>query len=117
MKYSIALVLLIESINNVNGFISSRLPNTMGLQALGARGVSGGGGNKNNPLDDWLDGNKEVSGERADNRLPISFSNRDNKEKSSSGVAKRDNPYLELITQVPPAEIMFRFTTTTSSRV
>ena len=52
MKYSIALVLLIESINKVNGFISSRLPNTLGLQALGARGVSGGGENKNNPLDD-----------------------------------------------------------------
>jgi len=40
--------------------------NTLGLQALGARGVSGGGGNKNNPLDDWLDGNKEVSGETID---------------------------------------------------
>ena len=66
MKYSIALVLLMESINNVNGFISPRLPKTLGLKALGARGVSGGGGNKNNPLDDWLDGNKEVSGETID---------------------------------------------------
>jgi len=54
MKYSIALVLLIESINNINGFISPRLPKTLGLKALGARGVSGGGGNKNNPLDNWL---------------------------------------------------------------
>jgi len=67
MKYLIALVLLIESINNVNGFISSILPNILGLQTLGARGVSGGRGNKNNPLDDWLDEKKEVSGERADN--------------------------------------------------
>ena len=64
-------MLLIESINNVNGFILPRLPNILGLQALGARGVSGGGGNKNNPLDDWLDRNKEVSGERADNRSPL----------------------------------------------
>ena len=73
MKYSIALVLLIESINNVNGFISPRLPNTLGLQALGARDISGGRGNKNNPLDDWLDGKKEVSGERADNRQSIAY--------------------------------------------
>ena len=32
-------------------------------------------------------------------------------------LAKRHNPYLESITQVPPVEIIFRFTTTASPRV
>jgi len=49
--------------------------------------------------------------------LPISFFNRDNKEKSSSRLGKRDNPYIELIIQVPLAEVIFQFTTTASSRV
>ena len=75
--------------NNINRFISSRLPKTLGLKILGAIGVSWGGGNKNNPLDDWLGGKKEVSGEHADNRLPISFFNGDNEEKSSSGNQER----------------------------
>ena len=56
--------------------------------------------NKNNPLDNWLDGKKEVSREHTNNRLLISFFNGDNEEKISSGLAKRNNnnPYLELIT-------------------
>ena len=102
--------------NNVNSFISSRLSNILGLKALGAIGVSGGGGNKNSSLDDWLDEKKKVL-ECADNRLPISFFSGDNEGKSSSGLAKRDNPYVESITQILPAEIIFRFTTTASLRV
>lgn len=84
---------------------------------------------------------KGVSGqnERADNRLPLSFfgemteNNDDNsieeedveKPSSPSALAKRDdedlalinNPYLQTLTQVPPAEIIYRFTSTASPRV
>merc|ERR1712151_882394 len=94
----------------------------------------------NSPLDDWLEGNnnnkgKGVSGqnERADNRLPISFFGENSIEEEeeqeesapSSALAKRDdedlaltnNPYLQTLTQVPPSEIIYRFTSTASPRV
>ena len=95
MKYSIALVLLIESINNINGFILPRLPNILGLNALGARGISGGGGNKNNLLNDWLDGKKEVLRECADNQSPLRAHEK----------IKQDQDLLSYIRSLPPTEM------------